>query len=220
MLTVCCVYTKSAKYNEDYVIKLRSMVLRNLSKPHNFVCLTKENVPFVDCITPPEDLPGWWGKLNLFHPNTDLGGDVLYFDLDTVILKNIDMLVDLPGTFIARRSVNTKPGMAKRMSSSIMRWRGEFSSIWTHFNNNRNRINFNLDEQSIIQNVVNDIWVDMEDILPEDFILEWMYDELNIIYEQKNLDAIYPNCAIICFGGEPKPHELANANQIVMEHWQ
>jgi hypothetical protein len=37
--------------------------------------------------------PGWWAKMNLFHP--DIEGDVLYFDLDTVINGDISKYTEL-----------------------------------------------------------------------------------------------------------------------------
>lgn len=220
MLTVCCVYAPSTVYKDDYVIKLQLMVNRHLSVPHRFVCVTDESVPFVECIAPPVTLPRWWGKLVLFHPDLDVGDDVLYLDLDTIVLKNIDALAHIEGTFAAYRSRNIRPEQRKRLSSAIMRWRGDFSHIWTFFSNNRTKINMNLDEQSVIQAAIEDRWVDIVDVMPEDYIVEWMYDEIRFIQTPATFEKIYPNCAIICFGGSPKPHELSNGNKIVMEYWK
>lgn len=58
----------------------------------NLICLTDMEVGGVDCIRLRNDFKGWWSKLNLFDPN-QIEGDVLFFDLDTVILGSIEDMV-------------------------------------------------------------------------------------------------------------------------------
>jgi hypothetical protein len=96
MITIACVYKSGKKFNISYVEKLYNMVSRNMTLPFEFVCLTdvQADVPF-RLIKLKYELPGWWSKFELFRHgiyNTDY---VLYFDLDTLILRNIDEITEV-----------------------------------------------------------------------------------------------------------------------------
>lgn len=69
---VVCVLKRSTEYDTDYVDRLQGGLKRNL---------TVINEP---------PWPGWWSKMALFSP--ELKGDLLYFDLDTVIVGSIEEL--------------------------------------------------------------------------------------------------------------------------------
>lgn len=51
-------------------------------------CLADVDVPEVPVTRLDYDWPGWWSKMELFRP--DISGDLLYFDLDTVIRGPLD----------------------------------------------------------------------------------------------------------------------------------
>ena len=57
-----------------------------------FVCITNESVPGVECVPDPYKWPGWWIKLRAFAP--DIKGTILWMDLDTVIVKDIAPVVN------------------------------------------------------------------------------------------------------------------------------
>jgi hypothetical protein len=108
MSTVLCM--KWGKpYGPEYVNRLRSMVRRNLTLPHRFVCLTDDRSgidPDIECRPLPViDLPGvpsfsGWRKLSSFSPElNDLAGPILFLDLDLVITSNIDGFFTYPGEF-------------------------------------------------------------------------------------------------------------------------
>jgi hypothetical protein len=95
-LTVVCVKVGS-KYKPNYVLKLKSMVARNLEQPHNFVCFTDnpEGLDGIDCLElPDKTLEGWWSKINLFRADLPFTGPMLYLDLDIVITGRLDSMVD------------------------------------------------------------------------------------------------------------------------------
>jgi len=76
----------------SYVTNLYNMVQKNLTIPHRFICFTdniiihkrKEfkdtNIEFRPFKR--HDLQGWFNKLQLFSPGSQLEGDTLYMDLD------------------------------------------------------------------------------------------------------------------------------------------
>jgi SAM-dependent methyltransferase len=86
-IDIYCVLKSGGVYTEKDVAILESMLNRNITHEYNFHVLSDMNVK--NKITLENNWPGWWSKVELFKHQ----GPALYFDLDTVILKNIDRLV-------------------------------------------------------------------------------------------------------------------------------
>lgn len=89
MVTVACVLYRDKEhttYDAVYVEKLRSSVARWLPD-HEFVCFSNVDVPG-SRLPLSRNWKGWWSKFEVFNPRT-LRGDVLYFDLDTIITGDI-----------------------------------------------------------------------------------------------------------------------------------
>ena len=76
------------RYSPDYVFKLKSMVERNLSIPHNFYCITDNPQNYDFSIKADEGLDSWWNKISIFKYT----GKNIYFDLDVIIHNSIDNL--------------------------------------------------------------------------------------------------------------------------------
>jgi len=96
------------KYGPEYVNTLYSMVSRNIKLPFRFICLTDDNIGFVDGIEsfaiPKLNIPngperGWDKLLTFTAPLYDLKGQALYLDLDIVIIDNIDCFFEFPAQF-------------------------------------------------------------------------------------------------------------------------
>jgi len=87
-MRVLCVKA-GAKYGPEYVTRLQRACDRHLPA-HEFVCLTDDPLPHVDCRPLKRDLPSWWSKLNLFEPGA-FPGENLYFDLDVVVLDDLSV---------------------------------------------------------------------------------------------------------------------------------
>jgi hypothetical protein len=85
LINVACVLRSGGTYTSEHVARLREGVRANLGD-HRFLCLSDVDVP---CERVPliELWPGWWSKLNLFSPQ--IAGDMLYFDLDTIITGDL-----------------------------------------------------------------------------------------------------------------------------------
>ena len=107
MYTVVCMKWGD-KYGADYVNSLFNMVGRNTTLPFKFICFTDNGKGLSDKIEvrplPETDLPPdrerGWRKLSLFRKDVGLEGRVLFLDLDTVIVGNIDDYFTMDGTFI------------------------------------------------------------------------------------------------------------------------
>lgn len=73
-----CVLRSGGEYKPQHVKWLARQV-------PDLVCLTDIDVPGVPCLPLKYGWPGWWSKMELFRP--DLPGDLMYFDLDTVVFR-------------------------------------------------------------------------------------------------------------------------------------
>jgi hypothetical protein len=150
MIVTCVKW--GTRYGDEWVLRLRSMVRKNLSIEHRFVCLTDRPVNGVECLPLEPGLPTWWSKISLFKPG-QFDDDVLYFDLDVVIRSNIDRIVDLARTDRGRlwirddfsyslKSPRTGLDASLRRllggngccNSSVMAWHGDAArDVWDRF---------------------------------------------------------------------------------------
>jgi hypothetical protein len=131
-------------YQWNYVDILYSMLSRNLSRPVRMHVYTEENrtVPphmIKHVLTEWPGIRGskksWWYKMQLFNP-AHHSGQLLYLDLDTVIVNSLDWITQLSQAhFWAIRDFKTlwKPKF-QGINSSVMYWHTEkFAKIWTEF---------------------------------------------------------------------------------------
>ena len=83
------------KYISQYVNVLNSMVKRHLTVPFTFHCITDDVRgldPNINTLQLPKDpwIKTWGSMLWMFGEQFPLQGNILYFDLDVVVHKNID----------------------------------------------------------------------------------------------------------------------------------
>lgn len=141
MISVVCVYW-GTKFPIEYVYNLQSMVKRNTTVPHEFVCFSDRQIPNIKTKILEKGLDGWWNKLQMFNTKFGLNKDVVYFDLDTLITNNIDWLMEYDTQFMGIEdlgSVNKhQPHLIGRFQSGVMKWNYPLgSSIWDIFLQNR-----------------------------------------------------------------------------------
>lgn len=124
------------KYGIDYVNILHNRVRHYLRSLDDFICYTDTpDLKFDDGITVinlPTDLGihGWWWKtwiLGQDHP-----GENLYMDLDVLITGPLE--VYRPGPTGLWGLWNRD-----RLNSSILGWRNSLPTVWTRFDQQRNR---------------------------------------------------------------------------------
>lgn len=139
-----------AKYGPEYVNRLYRMVQKNLSYPFRFYCLTEDRSginPEVTCVPfDDSDLEIYWNKINIFREGL-FTGQCLYFDLDTVIQKNIDQLISpvITGVYTYWNNMWTDENFKTAshrwktpFNSSILSWRAEdYYWIWDKFQEER-----------------------------------------------------------------------------------
>lgn len=122
-ITVACVWWGDL-YGIEYVEKLRAAVARNLTIPHDFVCITPHRqVPDgVIRISPRMREQGWWQKVGLFSPELfGVSSRILYIDLDAVIVNSLDELACSAEPFCMIENYGPNKGHAAH-NSSVMLW--------------------------------------------------------------------------------------------------
>ena len=89
MITIATVLRSGGDYRPEHVRALADMCGR-FAPAHRFVVLTDQCYAFaedeeIEARPLKRDWPGWWAKMELFA----LPGPVLFFDLDTVIVRSL-----------------------------------------------------------------------------------------------------------------------------------
>lgn len=211
-LTVVCLKW-GTRYGPHFVNILYDMVRRHLNVPHRFLCFT-DDPNGLRCETRPivPNLPTWWGKLTLFrHP---ISGRMLFLDLDTVIVGNIDAFAAYDGPFCVVRPFYRDWGF----NSSIMSIAPDFGrQIWDIFARNPQAAidqchrladpPWNNGDQRWIELTVKsaDYW---QNIAPGQLVS----------YKVHCANGLPAGARIVCFHGKPDPHEVADA--WVKDHWR
>ncbi len=97
MLNVLTVFKSGGDYTRDYVIGLRRGIAQHMKPEHRFICLTdavKETVFDDDWNIQWEplrhDWPGWWSKVEMFRPDLERYGRILFLDLSCLVVGDLD----------------------------------------------------------------------------------------------------------------------------------
>jgi len=202
---VACVRT-GTKFGFEYVIKLRNMLQRHLIKrDYRVVCFTDqpercEWVDFIDVSA--VGLKGWWAKMILFEPAWRGGSQIIYFDLDTVIIGDLTPLLGVPDEFAilespVRRAGN--PSYPCRFNSSVMTISGgRCAFMWERFDKRRSQLMLAHDrygDQAAIETLYPDAAI-LNRRMPKGFFCN--YRDLTMIPPK--------DTSVINFGGPNKPH--------------
>ena len=136
------------KYVSQYVNVLYNMVKRHTTVPFEFHCITEDTKgldPHIKTIKLPNDpwIKTWWSKLWMFGSHFPLQGNILYFDLDVIVFRNIDELFNYnPDKFMIIRDFNRcRIKDWKLCNSSVMRWNtGTMNYLWDDFVSKPNKV--------------------------------------------------------------------------------
>ena len=136
------------KYISQYVNVLYNMVKRHTTVPFEFHCITDDPKGLdshINTIMLPNDpwIKTWWSKLWMFGAHFPLQDNILYFDLDVIVFKNIDELFNYnPDKFMIIRDFNRcRIKDWKLCNSSVMRWNtGTINYLWDDFVSKPNKV--------------------------------------------------------------------------------
>lgn len=232
----CACLIHDTLYDFSYVDKLYRGLCRNLSPQVKLHVYTESNryVPEPYIKHSLEEWPGirgpkssWWYKIQLFNP-AHHQGNLLYFDLDTLIVNDIDWIwqqntknfwaaKDFKYLFRAKRST---------INSSVM-WFD--TQKWSHVYNDfdfksvAKRRSVWHGDQDYIHQAIPDKQIHY---LDTSRIRSWKWELLDGGYDfkirrhrtPKSGTVIDDVTSVLIFHGNPKPHEIDDT--VIMDHWR
>lgn len=202
MIWIVCVNAHNYEgQGKRYVEILYDMVIRHFPEGvlHKFVCFTDDPEPYHDDIQKRPlhgGLKGWWNKLYLFKKGHFKDGDrIIYFDLDTCIVGDLDEIVQYNGSFAILSDVYRKGGL----QSSVMMWEAgneELENIWNSY------------ESSGFPNIEggDQAWIESQNI-SSDIIQQKYPDDFASYFLQSQFD-IPRYAKVVFFHGHPRPHQV------------
>lgn len=129
-LKIVTVLRSGPSWPAEYVYNFKKGVDKNITIPYEFICLS--DIPLSVKTLPLNNIgKGFWTKLQMFRPELQLTGPCLYFDLDTVIVDNLDEMIS---AFIKYDFLMLEdPWIPGSSSSAMMWWQGDYSRLWSEY---------------------------------------------------------------------------------------
>lgn len=224
-----------ATYDWIYVERLYNMVRRNLPTDIRFHVWTEHDrsVPSHMVKHVLEEWPGitgprksWWYKMQMFNPEHH-DGDLLYFDLDVVIVSDISWITIRPTTdfwtlrdfrYLQRPTTNS-------MNSSMMWWNvGRQASVWQDFARQdiKDIARRHQGDQDYLFRHIDPTHLRY---FPDHHVASWRWQALDGGYDFRRRQHTAPGrgteipngCSVLVLHGKPKPHEIQDA--VIAQHW-
>jgi len=210
-LTVVCVLKTGGEYTRKYSMIMQNMVERNTTIKHDFLVLTDANLVHQKQLRLARNYPGWWSKLELFR----LKGPVLYLDLDTVIVGNIDRLAKavmaLPeNSFRMLTPFNEGRASKGEWASGILAWNGDFRFLLDNIPASKTDSFFKGWDQVYIFKKLQQHGITIDSINRHAKIYS---------YRRHCVDGLPKNAEIVCFHGNNRPHSTNNVDW-VNQNWR
>lgn len=201
MLSIVCIQTNNYQgCGPEYVARLRAQVRRNVKTKHRFYCVTDDaasEYPGVRC--KPAVHRGWWEKIRLFKPGMFQEGRVVFLDLDTIIVGNIDDIVAYDGDFATLHDFWRPMGLGP----AVMLWRSGFGE-WIY--QEWEAAGFPQDDprgdQAWLENL------NQGRMRKEVDILQDLFPGRFVSYKSSCTEEVPAGASVVCFHGKPRPHEV------------
>lgn len=220
------------KYSHTYVNKLYNMAKRHSTIPFGFACITEDangldpNIKIIPC-PKHSQLSGWWYKPWVFSKELPLEGTILFFDLDIVVIKNIDELWNYHNNqFCIIRDFNRSTIHSwNKFNSSIFKFqKGQFSFVWENLIRDIGITKkLHGDQDWIFNQIKSDFkfW-------PDEWIQSYKWevrnrqdvirDGLKRKFKDIANPTVKPETKILVFHGDPKPSEVQDP--IIVDNWR
>jgi len=198
MITVACVYWGN-KFSIDYVYRLKSMVERNTTRPHQFVCFSDRAIEGITTRILKPGFEGWWNKMQMFDTSHGLTNRIVYFDLDTLITNNIDWLMDYNGVFMGIEDLGCinshQPHLKNVLQTGVMAWEYYLNNVhWDTFIQNFNLMEKYRGDGELLNQMIPSYNRDLLQRLYPGKLKSYKYQ----VYNEGLRDT-----AIVCFHGRP-----------------
>ena len=210
MLSVVCVQTGNyLGRGVEYVANLHRMVSEHLSLPHRFYVLTDDaasNYPGV--VAKPAKHKGWWAKIEMFNPHGMFRGRVMFLDLDTLIVGNIDHIAAYRGHFATLRDFWQPRGLGPAVMLFDAEWAAWIYQEWRAegFPQRDPRGDQGWLENRRQGRMRHDVDI-LQDMHPGEFVS----------YKTSCTQALPEGARVCCFHGKPRPHEVGGW---ALDYWK
>lgn len=169
----------------------------------------------------------WWYKMQLFNPE-HFSDNLLYFDLDTIIVRDLEWLTRLSTNYLwsIRDFRHLQKQEQQLMNSSVMWWNVErFADVWQGFCNGGvmdTVRRYPGDQDYLTQAINHNRRRFFEDKYFESYrwqVLDGGYDFKARKYRRPGSGTtIQGDTAVVVFHGSPKPHEVGHPE--IRDIWQ
>jgi hypothetical protein len=234
MNNVACVWIPP-KYSISYVEILYNSVKRHLSQPFNFYCLTTHpeevNNPNIIPIALEKDTmfeagnKAWWYKSNLFNKHV-WEGQVLYLDLDTVIVNSLDKFFEWKAdTFRICQDFNRHAAPEYQVSnSSIMAFEAN-AHIDFYIDFQKEKVE-NIRKHKGDQDWLTRILGANKNWWPKEWAMSYKWEVLKgglkfmgTDQYNSNVTTLHYDTSVLVFHGKPNPEEVLD-DTIISENWK
>jgi len=231
----CACVIHGDAYGWTYVERLYNMLNRHLTPDIRMHVFTESDRPVPAHMIKHEltewnishPRRGWWYKMQLFNP-AHHSGPLLYFDLDTVIVKNIDWIWKNSTTYFwaVRDFKYLWRQNHTGLNSSIMWWdTRHYNHVWNTFA--QQDLSTVLRKYHGDQDFISaEIPKNQQRFLDQNQVQSWRwqcldggYDFRKKRYHQPGSGTnILESTSVMVFHGTPKPDQITD--QLVTSHWQ
>lgn len=219
MINVVC-FKWGTEFSADYVNNLFHSVKRNTTLDINFICYTDDPTG-IECETREfiEPLPHWWYIIGLFNPKHGFTDKVVYMDLDTIILGNIDHILSVDEPFVTLRDYYRPKGL----QTAYIAWEPSWGAfIWERlaerFPTERSYeklLTFTGGTNRFLEESVG-LGTDVPRL--QDFVPgECVSYKVHIRDKRESCD--FNKVKIVFFHGKPRPHDVKDLDWM-QEHWR
>lgn len=209
----------------EYVVKLKSSVMRNLSLPHNFICFMDEyNIIKYNAKTFMKHLGievrtlhaySWVGKfpkLYAYNRFANLEGRVLILDLDTVVTGNLNEIASYRGDFCVRAWFKGIPKNEWVPDGDMIAFEANSKTakhIDYHFNTYLNHLEVLYEGRERLV---------LKKFVPNSDMWQKLYPGQIVSYKNDCLKGLPENARLVSFHGDPRPHVVQE--KWVLENWR
>lgn len=198
MVNVYTVLNVSFSHTKEHVYKLKKSLEKNSTIEFDFFCLTNEQMPGIETI--PIQEVGRWAKIELCRP--DIIGKVLYLDIDTVLIGNIDFLLT------EKKSFMSKGIHSKRRSQIFSLREHERKEVWDFWKSKTESIKRNFNgEGAVYDFIVNQTTKTIQELHPG-----------KVIDFSEASEFIPVGSKIVTFSNNSNPKNIED-NNFIKKYW-
>lgn len=205
-MRIATVLRSGGEYRPEHVQRLAAQCAEHAPGVEFFV-LSDVEVPGVKTLGMEYGYPGWWAKMELMKP--EIGGDILYFDLDTTIVGPLGDMLAMKDTwapvadFYRPHLLQTSMGVLGKAGRSAT-WFAWLSATPSYV-----QANWRGDGE-----FVNSLWsgrcTPLQDLLPGQVVSYKIHVQRDPLKSKHVGNGfIPPNTRVVCHHGVPRPWQVA-----------